>query len=253
MSDREATKEIPAKAFLRLAAGVAAPLGVLAFWGGMIMAARHYPSEYDWRYMTLSSLLSPARNPAAHLWASGGIVLCGLCGLGWTAAWSRCWNREGAGVRPGGIRTLRWGNVCMIGSSVLPDWLLPVRKGHEILALLAFAGLCLGMIQLTFQTMEKIFQRWARTSSGCPRWHAAALAGAAAVPIVLAGLAQAYVFYVLPKLHWVDLSWRARGVPVYFSFAFWEWITCVELSAYWVAGSLTNYLIFSNPKFRAGV
>jgi hypothetical protein len=72
-ADFEVKKEIPGKAFVRRASCATAPLGVLAFWGGMLMAARRYPSEYDWRYMTLSSLLSPGRDHAGHLWASGGI------------------------------------------------------------------------------------------------------------------------------------------------------------------------------------
>jgi hypothetical protein len=64
------------------------------------------------------------------------------------------------------------------------------------------------------------------------RLYGAALAGLAVVPIFVAELAEAYVFYVLPQLHWVNLAWRARGVPMYLSFEFWEWITCVVLSCY---------------------
>ena len=63
-----------------------APFGVLAFWNGLWMAGQRYPSEYDWRYMTISSLLYPERNPDGYLWAWGGIVLCGLGGLCWVAA-----------------------------------------------------------------------------------------------------------------------------------------------------------------------
>lgn len=49
--------------------------------------------------------------------------------------------------------------------------------------------------------------------------------------MVLAGGAQAYVFSV-PSLPWVGLAWRARGVPIYLSLAFWEWVTCAVLSGY---------------------
>jgi hypothetical protein len=216
----------------RRACFAAAPLGVLTFWAGMLMAARRYPSEYDWRYMTLSSLISPARNPTGHLWASGGIVLCGLCGLSWAAILPQRSKLEGARDFPSGFWALRFGNFFMACSAVLPSWLLPIPKGHEILALFAFFGLCLGMIQLTFQTIERTFARGTRTSLGRSRLYAAILAGTAVLPILLAGFAQAYVFYVLPELHWVSLAWRARGVPVYLSFAFWEWLTCVVLSAY---------------------
>jgi hypothetical protein len=213
---------------------------VLAFWAGMWMAARRYPSEYDWRYMTLSSLLSPARNPTGHLWASAGVVLCGLGGMRWAAVLAQRRNHDGAADRPSGIRALWFGSFFMACSAVLPHWLLPVPKGHEILALFAFFGLCLGMVQLTFQTTERTFVRRTRSAIGRSRLYAAILAGTAVLPILLAGLVQAYVFYVLPELHWVSLSWRTRGVPVYLSFALWEWVTCVVLSAYMTVLSLAT-------------
>jgi hypothetical protein len=120
----------------------------------------------------------------------------------------------------------------MACSATLPDWLLRIPKGHEILALLAFVGLGIGTVELTFATIRSAFLRRTHSSVPSPRWLAAVVALPIVFPILLAGFAQAYVFYVLPELHWVNLSWRARGVPVYLSFAFWEWIMCVLLSAY---------------------
>ena len=70
--------------------------------------------------------------------------------------------------------------------------------------------------------------------SGSPRLGPIIFAGAALAPIVLAALAQAYVSYELPELKWVNLAWRARGVPLYLSFAFWEWVTCAVFSVYMV-------------------
>jgi hypothetical protein len=64
------------------------------------------------------------------------------------------------------------------------------------------------------------------------------LAGAALSPVLLAGIAPAYVSQALPDLPWVGIEWRARGVPIFLSFAFWEWITCVVFSAYTVSLSL---------------
>lgn len=54
-------------AFAPQAWRMTASLGVLAFWGGMLMAERSYPSEYDWRYMTISSLVYGDRNPNGYL------------------------------------------------------------------------------------------------------------------------------------------------------------------------------------------
>ena len=73
------------RALLRRAVDTTAPFGVLAFWIGMVSAARGNPTEYDWRYITMSSLVYAERNPGGFLWARAGIALCGLAGLWWTA------------------------------------------------------------------------------------------------------------------------------------------------------------------------
>ncbi len=243
-------KEIPGKSFVRRASCAAAPLGVFAFWGGMLMAARRYPSEYDWRYMTLSNLISPSDNPTGYLWGAAGIVLCSLCGLFWTAVLARRWRHECYGIRLNGIRALQFGYFCLVCAAVLPRRLLRIQKGHEILAVLAFAGLLIGMVRLMFQAVERILLRQLRRFSGHARLYAAILASVAVFPIVLAGLAQAYIHYVLPELPWVNLSWRDRGVPAYLSFAFWEWITCAVLSAYMAIFSLATHAVY--PTRNAG-
>jgi len=240
----EVKKEIPDKSFLQRASYAMAPLGVLAFWVGMLMGARRYPSEYDWRYVAVSHLLTPGRNPAGYLWASGGTVLCSLCGLCWAVVLAQSWNHESAGGRPSGIRALQFGYFCMMCSAVLPDWLFRINKGHEFFAVLAFASLCFGMVRLMFQTVERIFLQRMRRSVGRARLYAAILASALVFPILLAGLAQAYIHYMLPELHWGSLS------PMYLSFAFWEWVTCVVLSAYMVILSLVTYAVY--PTRKAG-
>lgn len=214
------------------------------------MAARRYPSEYDWRYMPVSNLLSSGRDPAGYLWASTGIVLSSLCGLCWAAVLAQRWTHEGVGVRPTGIRALQFGNISMICAAVLPQWLIRVQKGHEILTVFAFAGLCIGMVLLMFQTIERTLLRRMRRLLRHARLYAAILASVAVFPILLAGLAQVYVHYVLPELPWVNISWRARGVPVYLSFAFWEWVTCIVLSAYMAILSLATHAVY--PARKAG-
>jgi hypothetical protein len=249
----EVKKDIPDKSFLRRASCATAPLGVLAFWGGMLMAARQYPSGYEWQYMPVSNLLSPDRNPAGYLWASAGILLCSLCGLCWVAVLAKQrWNHEGAGDRPSGIRALQFGNFCMMCAALLPRWLLRVQKGHEILAVLAFAGLLIGMVLLMFQTMGWILLRRMRRFSSHARLYAAILASVAVFPILLAGLAQAYFYYVPSELHWLSFSWRARGWPVLLRFAFWEWVTCVVLSAYIAILSLATYAVYLTRKAGEG-
>ena len=206
-------------------------IGVFAFWAGMVMAAYRYPSEYDWRYMTMSNLVFPDRNIDGHLWASAGIALCGLAGLCWAAALARDGSHEGRRRQRFGISALSLGFFSMALCALLPERLIPIPKTHETLALLAFFSLCVGIMRLTFQSVERYLGR-TRCSIGAARAYAALAAAGALSPIPLAGVAQAYVSHARPDLPWVSLAWRGVGVPPYLSFAFWEWVACAVFSAF---------------------
>jgi hypothetical protein len=223
-------KGLPVRAFAQRAA---VPLGVLAFWGGMLMAARGYPSEYDWRYITISSLVYPDRNPNGHLWASGGVALCGLAGVSWTAGLLRKGRQPGVARWRIGICALGLGYGCMVGCALLPEGVLGIPKSHEVLALAAFMSLCIGLVHSTFKAVARSARL--RASPGSLRLRAGLLAGFVLSPIVLAAVAQIYVATALPQLPWVNLAWRARGVATYLSFSFWEWVTCAVFSVYMVA------------------
>jgi hypothetical protein len=214
-----------------------APVGVIALWSGLAIAEQRYPTDFDWRYMTMSTLLSPRDNPAGHRWAEVGIGLCGLGVLCWTLSSGRDSRSMPTTSQPDGRWALRLGGVCMVASGLLPLRLSGLPKGHELVTLLAFSGLCLGIVQ---RTLQRVVGQTADPSPTRRPRGAALLAGLAVAPIVLAGLAQLYVYYALPELHWVGLSWRARGVSVYLSFAFWEWLTCAVLSAHILILSLTG-------------
>lgn len=236
----------------RVAAATAC-LGVLIFWAGLSIAAHRYPTEYDWRYMTVSSLLHADQDPAGHLWATGGLVLCALCGFFWVSVAARGWHDIGAGDRAAGIRALQLGYFFMACAAGLPRSVLPVPKGHELLSILAFIGVWSGMICLISQTLQRALLRRTDSASRRVRWLAVVLTGGVVLPIALAGIAQAYVFFELPDLPWVNLSWRQRGVPVYISFAFWEWITCAVLSAYVVILALSRQAVHARRKVADGV
>jgi hypothetical protein len=216
-------------AFMRKARWAVTPVGVLAFWGGVLMAASRYPSKYDWRYIPLSRLFSAHDDPAGHLWAAAGMVLCGVC-LSWWVLLAQRWTNVHSNHSIG-LRALLFASFCM-ACVAIPASALPWHKGHEVIAIAAFSGLCVGIVLMSFQMFEGIFLRRKCGPVGNSRLYASGLAGASILPMPLAGLAQLYVHYALPALPWVNLSWRASGVPVYLSFAFWEWITCFVLSGY---------------------
>ena len=204
----------------------AAPLGVLTFWCGLWMAARRYPSEYDWRFITISRLGYADRNPDGYRWAWGGLMLCGLGGLCWTAVLLRDWRRDGTGRRPVGIWALALGYVCMVGCASLPGGFPLLPRGHDFLAVTAFFGVCIGIMQMTFQVTERSLRQRTRSLLLSPRFYAGLLAGLPVSPILIAAVTQAYISHARPELPWVGLEWRVLGAPVYLSFALWQWITC---------------------------
>ena len=223
---------------MRYASSTTVTLGTLAFWVGMAVAARSYPSEYDWRYITISSLVYAERNPSGFLWARGGLLLCGIAGLYWTVRLLRKWQRQCIAVRPAGIFALGSGYLCMTFCALLPEGRFQFHRGHDFLALAAFVGLSVGTAILTLRAIER--SPGVRKPPGGARLQPWILAGVALSPVALAAVAQAYVSHALPALPWVGLMWRERGVPVYLSFAFWEWVTCAVFSVYVLVLSRTT-------------
>jgi hypothetical protein len=216
-----------------------ATVGLIGFWSGLYFASRRYPSEYDWRYMTISSLLYPDRDPLGYRWAWCGLIACAMGGLCWVSVLVRGSEWQIKRMRLG-ICALGVGFVCMVSCALWPGRLLHFPRGHDLLALLAFLGICVGTLQLAYERMEQNLRGRGITSRAGARVYAALIAGAALLPLILEAITQADVARAFPHLPWVGLEWRARGVPMYLSFAFWEWITCAVFSAYIVALSITT-------------
>jgi hypothetical protein len=209
---------------------VAAPLAIIAFWGGMAAAAHVYPAGYDWQYQTISVLLYPDQNPHGYLWAWAGLELCGLAGVAWTAEQSRRLQLAIPRSRATGFRLLLLGFVCMC-CAVLPDRLLPLPKGHELFAILAFLGLCVGV---TWQMSLLVDSRKSSRRPGSPSRIRSitrrVMPLVPVVPLVLAASTQAYLALLRPTLPWVGPSWRTLGISPFLSFGLWEWTSCAALS-----------------------
>jgi hypothetical protein len=200
-------------------------IGLLAFWLGLGLAAQSYPSEYDWRYMTISSLLYQDRNPHGYGWGRAGLVICGVCGLWWALR----------SVRGQGFTTasLAAGCLSMALCALLPSPLLGIPRPHELLALTAFIAVCIGVSRLSFAVIAG--RRAGR------RISALAVSCLPLLPVLLAAAAQTYA--TRAHLPWVSVAWRARGIPSYWSFAFWEWLACAVFSALllWLALGKQRY------------
>ncbi len=185
-------------------------LSLMAFWSGLWLAARAYPGEYDWRYMTISTLLYRDRNPHGYVCGQAGLVACALCGLWWVL------RSSGRSRRMNGL--LVGGYLGMMCCALVPSPFLGLEKPHEWLAVTGFICLCLAATGLALAA--------ARSRQRSGPWHRAWLFASIVplVPVAAAAVSQSYASHA--HLPWVSLAWRARGIPAYWGFAFWEWLAC---------------------------
>ena len=212
--------------------------GVIAFWIGIVVAVVDYPATFDWRFVTVSSLLYSDRNPPGHLWGAAGVVVCGLLGAWWSSSHTvqptSAVERSCAPLP--GFRALGFGYGTMSIAGLFPEQLVAIPKGHEMLALTAFLCLCIGTVRLCFGMLEANSRR--RTTVPASRLPIVVLSAAPLIPIALAAITQFYLAIWKPNAPWVSLDWRSLGLPSYLSFAFWEWTTCALFSVYAVTLAL---------------
>jgi hypothetical protein len=51
------------------------------------------------------------------------------------------------------------------------------------------------------------------------------------LPIIAVGLSQFLLYVGQRELGWVNTGWRELGVPLWLSFAFWQWLAVALLGA----------------------
>jgi hypothetical protein len=185
------------------------------------VAASMFPERYDWQYLVMSDLASRKHNP------DGGRWFAALLGLSMLALWPVVTQLRHAAAsssprwaRGWPIVALRTAILCGVAIGLerlvfthLSD-LLP--KAHELLALVLFVGLYAGVLGL-----------YAGRVRADRRVLAAALVVAA--PLAAIGVLQ-LALYIDPRdLGWPDPGWRTAGIPVWWSFAFWQWLAVAVL------------------------
>jgi len=186
---------------------------------GVTLAAWRYPSGFDWAYTVISRLASERRNPDGALWLSGGFLVGMLLLVPVTGYLAR------RGIQPGSpaprsVFLLRLGVAAgiLLGLEGLLRLDLSVlhRKGHEAVALLAFLGFYGGVLGLHIRGVRH---------QGQSVWPALLVVA----PLVAVGLSQVALYFDQRDLGWVNTDWREMGVPVWFSFAFWQWLAVAFL------------------------
>jgi hypothetical protein len=192
----------------------------------MAAAAYAFPAGYDWRNQAVSALLYPNDDPGGYLWACAGLEGCAIAGMVWTTELKRRLEARGAEPPWPSPRILRLGFLCM-GLAALPDRLLPLPKGHELFAIVAFLGIGIGLIHQMFM----VGRRGKSSSPGALKQRSVLIGTSVLLaPLALAGLTAAYLALVRLRLPWISPAWQARPIPAYLSFGAWEWASCLVLS-----------------------
>lgn len=188
---------------------------LLVFSSGVCVAARHYPGDFDWVYTVASALASQKHNPDGSNWFAGALLAAMVLLWPYISALKLSQSSDRSIPTRFAITALRTGLICgaLLGLEKLlihdlSNW---VYKAHEIMAILTFAGLYVGVLVLLVKAMlhRKVFTIPLLLVAG---------------PLVAIAATQLGLYLAQRDLGWVDTSWRDLGVPLWLSFAFWQWL-----------------------------
>lgn len=206
---------------------------ILIICFGTFMGAQYYPGGFDWYYTVASALASHKHNPDGSIWFAGSLSLSML--MLWQYFSSV---KSGlSGVLPGAgfaFKSIRIGLVAgfLLGVErlIIHDLSQWVHKGHEIIALFTLLGIYIGILSLLIQIIRRnkrmVYPLFVIVS-----------------PLVAIGIIGMWLYVDQHDLGWVDTDWRDRGIPVWLSFAFWQWIAICLL---WTGIGLLY--LFTNKK-----
>lgn len=188
----------------------------LVLAAGMRLAAARYPGSFDWTYNVISALASQKHNPGGAAWFAGAIAIAMAC------LWPVV-TVVAAGIPRWVVVALRTGVICgvLVGAErlVFPHFSSVIRKGHELLALVAFLSFYAGITGLY---AHRVRQRRASP------WTAVMVL----LPLLGAGVREGWLYFAQRQLGWADYDWKGTGAPLWLSFALWQWLAAAML---WLA------------------
>lgn len=193
---------------------------VLAYCIGWGMAVLLYPTDYDWQYTVVSSLATKRDNPMGHFWYAGGFMVSMALLWPYLSGLKRHFGPGLSSLARFSFLALRVAIV--FGVLMGLDWLFVTEserwftKGHEYLALVTFIGFYAGILAGLVHAAMGHRGYWILTL-------------AVAVPLLAIGTTQLWLYFEQRELGWVGVRWREMGIPLWLSFAFWQWLSVTWL------------------------
>jgi len=182
---------------------------------GLMMSVLNYPGGFDWFYTVASALASKKHNPDGHVWYAAGLALSMFLLWPYVSSLknSLCSSKtSGNDIAMGALRVGLVSGVLVGVEKLLvvgfSDW---INKAHEVLALFTFLGMYLGIVTMLVRIMMR------------QRIYAFAVVFVL-IPLIAIGILQFWLYLDQRHLGWVDTSWREKGIPIWLSFAFWQWL-----------------------------
>jgi len=207
------------------------PLAMIVLFGGIGLSWQFFPGGFDWRYQTLSDLVARAKNPEGFRYYCAALVLAPLLVFPLCRYLRNAFAPTTPRTAAFSFHALRTGlgMMVIVGVERLTLTTLSdvIHKGHEYLAIVAFFGLFLGVVGFWLALARSLTRRWNWTPL-----QLFVLAMISASPLLGAIISQAYLYVVPNDLGWVGPHWAALGVPLYLSFAFWEWLASLAVWLY---------------------
>lgn len=207
------------------------PVGTLIFFAGGALSALNLSGPFDWRYSPLSTLSSAVSNPHGFAFCCVGLIVSfsmalPICGY----LRSRCAPLAPKTARFA-FRALATGCVGAIAVGLerltTQSISLPAHKLHEVLSIVTFFGLLLGIPGFWL-----CLTRWLISQRKWSVWGIGVVLFLSVGPMIGTGLSQGYLYLFGADLGWVGPRWAELGVPLYLSFAFWEWLSAAGIFIY---------------------
>jgi len=197
---------------------------------GLLLAAHHFPDGFDWPYTVASALMSQKHNPMGSFWFSVSMTLSMVLLWPYVSSLQQGLFSNSPRTTRRLINVIRIGlisGMCLgVERLLIVDLSHWFYKAHESVALLTIVSLYFGIIGLLIQS--RLQQR---------RYRFIVLL--VVILLFAVSLNLLWLYLTQRELGWVDTSWREKGIPVWLSFAFWQWWIIAFL---WLGLGLLNYV-----------
>ena len=139
------------------------PLMFVSYFGMLGLSVFLFPRNYDWRDVSISTLLYPRNNPEFHFFASIGIAVTGLLMIPFAGYINRRLRLVSPVAANAGTIAFAGGIICLILAGLIVSHPLQGRSSvprlHSILARTAALGIGVGMVVFDACAVRGYFNR----------------------------------------------------------------------------------------------